>query len=363
MIEYENLKLLNAPLFELYKKEFSLFLDSGWFVLGSQVEHFEQQFASYVGVKHCKGVASGLDALTISLMSLDLPEQGEVIIAGNSYIASVMSVLNAKLKPVLVEPDLSTYNISTIEIKKAITPKTVAILPVHMYGKLCQMDEICKIAQEKNLKIIEDCAQAHGATLNDKPAGSWGDINAFSFYPTKNLGALGDGGAVLTDCKDLNDKVSALRNYGSEIKYYNKYIGLNSRLDECQAAFLSVKLKILNQINKHKKDLADIYFNNLDTRKFILPCQDSSQTDVFHIFAIRSEERDKLKRYLEHKNIKTEVHYPIPPHRQECFKNSELSEYELPITDRIHREILSLPISYIHSKKDIETVCDIINSF
>ena len=363
MIEYENLRKLNSELFKDFQSSFKDFIESGWYILGHQVKSFESEFANFTNVSECIGVASGLDALTIALLSLDLPENGEVIIAGNSYVASILSVLNAKLTPVLVEPDLLTYNISPQTIQEAVTPQTVAIMPVHMYGKICDMVSITSLAKRFNLKIIEDCAQAHGASLNGKPAGSWGDVNAFSFYPTKNLGALGDAGAITTNNRVLANKCRAIRNYGSHTKYHNKYLGLNSRLDECQAGFLTKKLSILPKITSHKQRLANIYFDNLNPDLFSLPERSKSYKDVFHIFAIRHKERDRLKAYLKENGVITEIHYPIPPHKQECIKHLPFSKLSLPITELIHKEELSLPISYIHSESDILKVCEIANKF
>jgi dTDP-4-amino-4,6-dideoxygalactose transaminase len=360
-IPYENLEAINASYKDEFLKSIEKFLDKGWFVLGEEVVRFEESFAEYCQVKHSVGVASGLDGLVLSLDALNLEKDGEVIVAANSYIASVLSILRAGLKPILVEPDNETLNICPMNIRKAITSKTVAILPVHMYGKLCQMDEINIISKEHNLKIVEDCAQGHGAKLDGKIAGSWGDCNAFSFYPTKNLGAFGDGGAVTTDSDDLAEKISALRNYGSHQKYYNKYIGYNSRLDEIQATFLNHKLKKLDDLNSHKRKLASLYFKNLDTNIFKLPNRDERLEDVFHIFAVRLEKRDEFQKYLADNGIGTIIHYPVPPHRQEAMKGLFLGDY--PITEKIHNEIISLPCSLMHTEEDVLKVCEIANEF
>lgn len=345
-----------------YENSFTEFLKSGWYVLGKGVQSFETNFANYTNSNHCIGVASGLDALTISFLALDLPKGSEVIVAANSYIASVLSIKQAGLIPVLVEPCSDTYNIDPSEIEKSITSNTKAILCVHMYGKLCDMSSIMSIAKANNLKVIEDCAQAHGAKQGSDVAGSFGHINAFSFYPTKNLGALGDAGAIVTSDDKLADKVKALRNYGSHIKYQNIYIGMNSRLDECQARFLDIKLKDIYNITEHKRTLAQIYFRLLNSSKFILPIQSPDFFDVFHIFNIRHNKRDELKSYLEENGVKTEIHYPIPPHKQECFKET-YDHLNFPITEEIHRTTLSLPISTIHSSDDIIHICELLNNF
>ncbi|MGD0342175.1 MAG: DegT/DnrJ/EryC1/StrS family aminotransferase, partial [Bacteroidales bacterium] len=315
MIEYENLFKTNQSFIKEYEEAFSQVLKSGWFILGKNVEEFEREFALYNKIKYCAGVASGLDALTISLVTLDLPPKSEIIVPSNTYIATILSILHSGHIPVLVEPDISTYNIDPNLIEDSITSKTRAIMVVHLYGKPCDMDPIMDICRRKDLFLIEDCAQAHGAEYKGKKVGSFGDIAAFSFYPTKNLGSLGDGGAVVTDNPEFIRKVKMIRNYGSEKKYYNEYIGMNSRLDEIQASFLRIKLKHLDAINNHKRDLAKIYLTEISQR-YILPVVDPNCFDVYHIFSIRHNKRDELKAYLFDKGIKTEIHYPVPPHQQ-----------------------------------------------
>ncbi|MCF8460900.1 MAG: DegT/DnrJ/EryC1/StrS family aminotransferase [Flavobacteriales bacterium] len=362
MIKYEDLRLSNAEFFEDYKHAFSETLESGWFVLGSAVEKFEDSFAKYCGVKHCIGVASGLDALMLSLKALNLPAGSEVIVPSNTYIATILAVLQNGFKPVLVEPDINTYNIDPEAIRKSITGKTAAILVVHLYGKLCEMDSIRQIAQEFNLKVVEDCAQAHGAAMKGVKAGCWSDAAAFSFYPTKNLGCLGDGGAILTNDAELADMIRKLRNYGSSKKYYNEYIGYNSRLDEVQAAFLNVKLPYLDKINEHKRKLAKIYFQEL--KNLILPVVDADYYDVYHIFNIRSNNRDSLRQYLLENGVQTEIHYPVPPHRQKaCQEISGFADSHFPASELIHQTTLSLPISYGHDEEDVRRVCRLVNSF
>lgn len=360
MIQYENLKKVNEPFMDELKKAAIQTIEKGWYVLGEEVSNFEKEFAAFTNTKYCVGVANGLDAITLSLLALDLPKNSEVIVPANTYIASILSILHAGYKPVLVEPDIKTYNIDPSKIEKKITSKTSAILVVHLYGKVCDMNPILKIKNKYNLKLIEDCAQSHGASYMGKKAGAFGEAAAFSFYPTKNLGAIGDAGAVVTNIEKIKDKVNMLRNYGSAKRYVNEVIGYNSRLDELQAAFLRVKLIHLTDMNNHKKKLAKIYLNGLSD-KFILPEKDSNFDDVYHIFNIRHLERDKIRDYLLKNQIKSDVHYPIPPHKQKALVKYS-SEY-LPVSDEIHNTTLSLPISFSHTEKEIETVVEILNKY
>ncbi len=361
MIEFENLAKLNKPFFEDYKKSFAEVLDSGWFILGNKVKQFEAEFATYCKSEHCVGVASGLDALILSLKAFNFEAGSEVIVPSNTYIATILAILQNNLTPVLVEPNISTYNIDVAKIAEKITSKTKAIMVVHLYGKVCEMDPILEICQKNNLKLIEDCAQAHGATYKNKKAGSFGDFGAFSFYPTKNLGCLGDGGAVTTDSADLAQKIKRLRNYGSDVKYYNEVIGFNSRLDEVQAAFLSIKLRKLDDINRHKNELAKIYLENLKS-DFIKPVVDADYYHVYHIFNIRHEKRDDLQKYLLENGVKTEIHYPVSPNKQKAL-DGILGKEVFPISQEIHNTTLSLPSSYFHSKPDAERVVEVMNKF
>jgi len=360
IIEYENLNKLNEPFFDQFRKAFDDVLKSGWFVLGENVKRFESEFASYNNAGFCAGVASGLDALTLSIMSLEIPGGSEIIVPSNTYIATILSVMQTGNIPVLVEPDIKTYNIDPKLIEDAITSKTRAVMVVHLYGKPCDMDPIIEICKKHKLFLIEDCAQAHGAEYKGKKVGVFGDMAGFSFYPSKNLGCLGDGGAVVTNNETLHMKTEMLRNYGSSRKYYNEFIGINSRLDEVQAAFLCVKLKALDSINKHKRVLAGIYLSNLKS-DFILPATRSDTYDVYHIFNIRHERRDDLKEYLRVNNINTEIHYPVPPHKQKAL--SFLSGKKFAVSEEIHRTTLSLPISTIHKSEDIYKVVEILNKF
>lgn len=367
MIEYENLKLLNAPFQEEIDEAILRVSKSGWFILGKELEKFEEEFAAFNGNKYCIGVASGLDALVLSLKYYDFPEGMEVIVPSNTYIATVLSILQNGLKPVLVEPSIDTYNIDPEKIREKINKNTCAVMVVHLYGRPCEMDPIVNICRENNLVLIEDCAQAHGAKYKGKNVGTFGNVNAFSFYPTKNLGAFGDAGAVVTDDANIADKIIKLRNYGSSVKYYNEFVGLNSRLDEIQAAILSVKLKHLCEINQHKKELFQIYERGLSNHQLIKPLPDDENIQqVHHIYPIRTTQRDKLKAYLLENGIKTEIHYPVPPHKQMALVNYQLkhqnqAEDTFPIAEEIHKTELSLPISYFHTKNDIERVVEVLN--
>jgi dTDP-4-amino-4,6-dideoxygalactose transaminase len=360
MIFYENLFESNKKFLDEYTKKFQQVLSSGWFILGSNVETFQKDFANYHNSKYCIGVASGLDALTLSLIASEIPEGSEVIVPSNTYIATILSILHAKMKPVLVEPDITTYNIDPMKIEEKISSKTKAIMVVHLYGKSCQMDLILQLCKKYNLFLIEDCAQSHGAKFKDKLTGTFGEFGAFSFYPTKNLGALGDAGAVITDSEIFAERLKKLRNYGSSKKYFNDVIGFNSRLDELQAAFLSVKLKYLDEINLHKRKLAKIYLDNLKD-DFIKPVVNDDFYDVYHIFNVRHSKRDNLKDYLLKNEILTDIHYPVSPHKQKAMQG--IIEGDYPISEEIHNTILSLPCSYGHSEDDIYKVVEVMNKF
>ena len=360
-VEYENLGKLNKPFFEEYKQKFTKIMESGWYILGKEVQNFENAFAQYAGVKHCIGLASGLDALILSLKALDLPPKSEVIVAANAYVACILSIIEAGFTPVLVEPDIQHSNIDVNQIEQKITSKTKAIMPVHLYGYPCDMKAISQLAEKYKLHIIEDCAQAHGAKYFDKNVGTFSAISAFSFYPTKNLGALGDAGAVLTNDDALATKLRALRNYGSHVKYHNDYIGMNSRLDEVQAGFLNVKLPSLDLINNHKRSLAAIYDEHLDER-YQKPKHQSGVHGVYHIYNVYYQQRDKLREFLKQYNISTEIHYPIPSYKQKALEGM-FDQNAFPLSDKLHATTLSLPISYFHTKEDILIVCEIMNQF
>lgn len=360
MIEYENLRQANLPFMTELEQAFSRVLHSGWYVLGEEVKTFENAFAQYAGGGECIGVANGLDALTLSLRALELPASSDVLVASNTYIATILAIVQAGHRPVLVEPDPVSYNIDPARLGAALTPDTRAICITHLYGKSCDMDGIMGFAREHGLEVIEDCAQSHGAKFKNKQTGTFGIAGCFSFYPTKNLGCLGDGGAIVTSDPAFADKLRYWRNYGSKQKYVNIYPGVNSRLDEVQAAFLNVKLKHLDSITEHKRELAQLYFDKLPS-SLVLPERHPDYFDVFHIFQIRHPRRDELRSYLLEKGVKTEVHYPIPPHRQQALEG--MFEGEYPIAEAIHSQVLSLPISYATTKEEVLTVCNVIASF
>lgn len=360
-IQYEDLYKSNMSFFKEFRVAFDKILESGWFILGSNVSDFETEFSRYCNSNYCVGVASGLDALYISLKNYNFPIGSEVIVPSNTYIATILSIIHSGLHPILVEPDIRTYNIDPNKIIEKISSKTRAILVVHLYGKCCEMDKILDISKEFNLKVIEDCAQAHGAEYNGRKAGTFGDFGAFSFYPTKNLGALGDAGAIITNSEEFYERVKSYRNYGNKVKYENHLVGVNSRLDEMQAAFLRIKLKYLNDIIIHKRKLADIYYSNLSDY-FIKPYIDNRYYDVYHIFNIRTNHRNKLKSYLLENGIHTEIHYPIPPNKQLAMKGI-IDDQATPIAKEIHDTTLSLPISYSHTEEQISRVCEVMNKY
>lgn len=361
MIPYDDLAKVNEKYTLIFQQKFSQFLTKGWYVLGEEVKQFQEEFAGYQKMNHCVGVANGLDALILALWALHLPRGSEVIVPANTYIASIISIIHAGHIPVLVEPDIHTYNIDPNKIEAAISAKTKAIMVVHLYGKCCEMDPIKELAGKYGLHIIEDCAQAHGATYKGQLAGSFGIMSGFSFYPSKNLGALGDAGAVLTNDPALCEELKMIRNYGSHGKYYNEVVGYNSRLDELQAGLLRIKLPYLDFINQHKRKLAKIYLENIKS-DFILPVVHEDYHDVYHIFNIRHPQRDALKAYLLKQGIGTEIHYPVPPNKQKAMQ-TQLGHLSFPISEEIHATTLSLPISSCHTVVDIEKVIEALNAF
>lgn len=360
---FNNFKPMHKELEnEIYEK-FRKVYEDNFFILGEEVKKFEEDFAKFCGVKHCIGCGNGLDALYLILKAYDIGSGDEVIVPCNTYIATALAVSYNGAKPVLVEPDITTYNINAKLIESAITKKTKAIIPVHLYGQLAEMDAIVSLAKKYDLKVIEDCAQAHGAELSGVKAGSFGDAAGFSFYPGKNLGALGDGGAVLTDDVNLALKVKSIRDYGSNKKYYNKYKGVNSRLDEIQAAFLTVKLRHLDKWNNYRRYIANMYLQGIKNEKVIKPYVVGKSNHVWHIFAVRCEDRDKLKKYLEENFIDTLIHYPVPIHLQEAYKDLGYKSGDFPIGEQIASQVLSLPIWYGMKKDEIEYVIEVINNF
>lgn len=364
-IPFLDLRSQNLQYKEELVKSFESFLDSGWYILGEQVDEFEKQLASYVGVGFAIGVGNGLDALILifrAYIEMGLLQKGdEIIVPANTYIATILSVTENDLIPVFVEPDINTYNLDPIQVKAAITSKTKAILSVHLYGLVSDMDVLQDIAKENSLLLIEDNAQAIGAKYKGHVTGSIGDVAAFSFYPGKNLGSLGDGGAITTHDKELTAVIKAIRNYGSEQKYYNTYKGVNSRLDEIQAGFLSLKLRYLDKENKQRRDIASKYCNEINNDFITLPKAPYVENHVWHLFVIRCEYRDKLIEYLKNKGIGTMCHYPVPPHKQEAYP--EYNNYNLPLTEKIHREILSIPLYPLLSDQQVSYIIACINQF
>ena len=366
MIHFLNLRKLNQPFEVAFQKKMKQFLDGGWYILGNEVKQFETDFASYCGTKHCIGVGNGLDALVLifkAYIHLGKLEKGdEVIVPANTYIASILAVLQADLVPVLVEPRLETYNINPEEIEAKITSKTKAILPVHLYGQLCEMKAINEIAQKHNLLVIEDAAQAHGSQFSEnEKAGNLSHASAFSFYPGKNLGALGDGGAITTNDDGLAEVLFSMRNYGSKVKYENEIIGVNSRLDELQAAFLNIKLKQLDSENEFRRSMAKRYLSEIKNEKIIMPSWDLSQNHVFHLFVIRTSNRLELQNFLKENGIETMIHYPIPPHKQKALSN--WNNLSFPITEKIHDEVLSIPLNSGLKASEIQHIITILNQY
>jgi dTDP-4-amino-4,6-dideoxygalactose transaminase len=366
MIKFLDLKKINAPNQTAFQEKLKSVLEAGWYVLGTEVTTFENNFAHYCGAKYCIGVGNGLDALVLifkGYIQLGKLQKGdEVIVPANTYIASILAIIQADLIPVLVEPKIETYNTNPDLITEKITVKTKAILVVHLYGQLAEMDAIRKIATENNLLVIEDAAQAHGAMGNQESTIKNGQSSvAYSFYPGKNLGALGDGGAVTTNDSALAKIIQTLRNYGSEKKYYNDFIGINSRLDEVQAAFLNVKLPFLDKENNRRREIAKRYLLEIKNDKITLPFWDFSSNHVFHLFVIRTENREELQQFLLENGIETLIHYPVAPHQQKAFSN--WNHLSFPITEKIHNEVLSLPISPVLTNDEVSFVIEVINKW
>lgn len=360
MIEYESLARSNSAYMAELQAAAMRVIRSGWYVLGQEVRAFEEEFATYIGVKHCVGVANGLDALTLSIEALDLPKNSEILVASNTYIATILAIVRAGHIPVLVEPELETFNMDPDQLSQAMTGKTRAICVTHLFGKTCRMDLIGAFAREHGLRVVEDCAQSHGARLGSQMTGTFGDAGCFSFYPTKNLGALGDAGAVVTNDDALADRLRHMRNYGSNQKYVNRYFGVNSRLDELQAALLRIKLRNLEAMTAHKRTLAEVYFEKLPAW-VLKPVRRQDEYDVFHIYGIRHPQRDALRQHLLNHGVKTEIHYPIPPHRQEAMRGILSGDY--PVADELHATELSLPISVGHTMADVAHVAMLISKF
>jgi dTDP-4-amino-4,6-dideoxygalactose transaminase len=361
MIKFLDLYKIN----QRYRNEIDLavnrVLDSGRYLSGKENENFCSNFADYCGVKYCIGVANGLDALNIIIKAYGFSNGDEIIVPANTYIASILAISQNDCTPILVEPNIDTYTIDPDLIEEKITSKTKAIIAVHLYGQAAEMDKIWHLAKKYNLKIIEDSAQAHGAIYDGRRTGNLGDASGFSFYPGKNLGALGDGGAITTNDKDLYEKVKAIANYGSYVKYHNIYKGVNSRLDEIQAAVLNVKLKFLDKDNRTRRKIAKFYIENIKSPHIVTPKVNNEDSHVWHVFVIRTKRRDELRKYLEDNGIQIVIHYPIPPHKQVAYK--ELNNLSFPITEKIHNEVLSLPISPVMTKGEVLFVIDILNKW
>ena len=367
-IPFLDLKTINAQYRTELLEACTRVIDSGWYIGGAELIQFEQSFADYCGTKFAIGVANGLDALILTLRAWKelgkLRDGDEVIVPSNTYIASILAITENKLIPVLVEPDLDSFNINPNKIEAVITNKTKVILPVHLYGRLADMPSIMDVAKRHNLLVLEDSAQAHGASIDGKKAGNWGDAAGFSFYPGKNLGALGDAGAITTNDTELAEILCALRNYGSHKKYENLYQGVNSRLDEIQAAMLSVKLGHLDTEIAHRRKVATAYLEGIDNPEIILPSLYSEtrhNTHAWHVFVIRCEQRDALQKYLADHGIQTLIHYPIPPHQQQAY--SDWNTHSYPVSEMIHQQVLSLPIGPILTNNQVNKVIQLCNSF
>lgn len=365
MIPFLDLKGINAQYRAELIEACTKVIDSGWYIQGNECKEFDKEFAEYCGTKHAIGVANGLDALILILRAYKemgiMSDGDEVIVPSNTYIASILAISQNNLVPVLVEPDMNTYLIDPMKIEEKITSKTKAILPVHLYGQTCEMDAINSIAKKYNLKVIEDSAQSHGAYFGDNRSGNLGDASGFSFYPGKNLGALGDGGAVTTNDDELAEVIRALGNYGSHKKYENLYQGVNSRLDEIQAAMLRVKLRYLdNEVDK-RREIAAYYLQNIKNENIILPFVRAEDNHVWHLFVVRANNRNDLQKYLLDNGIQTLIHYPIPPHKQNAYKEWNSESY--PISEQIHTDILSLPISGVQSLQDTQNIVEVLNEY
>ncbi|MDW9380884.1 DegT/DnrJ/EryC1/StrS family aminotransferase [Chryseobacterium sp. JV558] len=366
MIKFLDLQKVNLNHQEEIETKLSQVFRSGWFLMGQELSSFESNLSQYIGAKHAIGVANGLDALRLILrgyIEMGIMDRGdEILVPSNTYIASILAISDNGLIPVLVEPDINNYNIDITKIEEKITSKTKGILIVHLYGRTVFSDQLKDLAEKHQLKLIEDNAQAIGAILNGKKTGNLGDAAGFSFYPGKNLGAIGDAGAITTNDDDLAKVIRALANYGSNQKYVNIYQGLNSRLDEIQAAVLGVKLKYIDEENTVRKNIAKKYIAEISNPKIILPENPADVNEhVWHLFVIRTENRDELQKYLTENGIQTLIHYPIPPHKQDAYK--EWNDQSFPISEKIHEEVLSLPISPVMTEEEVEKVIEIVNRF
>ncbi len=365
MIKFLDLQKINAQYKEELKESANRVIDSGWYLMGKELETFEINYAQFCGTKYALGVANGLDALRLifkAYIELGVMQKGdEVVVPANTYIASILAITDNDLVPILVEPNIQTYNLDSSKIEEKITGKTKAILSVHLYGQNSIDDKMIELCKKYNLKLVEDAAQSHGAKWNNKVTGGIGDAAGHSFYPGKNLGALGDAGAVTTNDKKLFETIKALRNYGSHKKYENLYQGVNSRLDEIQAAFLNVKLKYLQRDIEARRSVANYYLENINNSKIILPFVKEQLVHVWHLFVVRIKDRTNLQKYLDENGVQTLIHYPIPPHKQDAYKS--WNDLSFPITEKIHNEVLSLPISGVILREEVEKVINLINQY
>lgn len=363
-VPFASFEPMHNELKEGLESAFRTVMEKNYFIQGSECAAFDKEFAEYCNARYCVGVDNGLNALYLILKAYEIGMGDEVIVPSNTYIATALAVTFTGAKPVFVEPELATYNIDVTRIEAAITDKTKAIMPVHLQGRPADMDPIMEIAEKYNLKVIEDCAQAHGVLYKGKKVGTLGHAAGFSFYPGKNLGALGDAGAVVTNDKELADKVRALGNYGSDYKYHHIYQGTNSRLDEMQAAFLRVKLPELDKWNADRVRIANKYFNGIKNPLISLPLKpDEVYGHIYHVFVIRCDKRDDLEKYLADNGIGTVKHYPIPMHLQECYKDLEIKKGELPIAEEISNTVLSIPMYYGMTDEQVDYVIEVINKF
>lgn len=365
MIKFLDLEKINNRFRDEIDSKIKTILDKGWYLQGEENETFTKNFAQYCGTKYCIGVANGLDALNLIIKAMGFGIGDEIIVPANTYIASILAITQNGCTPVLVEPDINTYNINPDLIEEKITSRTKAIMVVHLYGQAVQMEKVWELAKKYNLKVIEDSAQAHGAGVNVgneiKRVGNLSDASGFSFYPGKNLGCMGDGGAVTTNDDELAAKIKAIANYGSDRKYHHIYKGVNSRLDEIQAAVLDVKLKYLDKDNQRRREISQYYRENIKNEKIILPETYNEDSHVWHVFVVRTQERDRFQQYLLDNGIQTIIHYPTPPHKQECYK--EWNNLSFPITEEIHKTIISLPISPVMTENEVKKVVEVVNAY
>lgn len=365
MVKFLDLKGINSQHRQALIDACIEVIDSGWYIMGEKLRRFEVDFADYCGVKHCVGVANGLDALTLTLRAWKqlgrIAEGDEVLVPANTYIATILAITENKLVPILVEPELESFNLGVENLAQALTPRTKVIMPVHLYGRLADMPAITNFAEKHGLLVLEDSAQAHGAKLEGRRAGAWGDASGFSFYPGKNLGALGDAGAITTNDDALADTLKALRNYGSQVKYMNMYQGVNSRLDELQAAMLAVKLPLLDSETQRRQQVAQMYLDGICNPHIALPEPGAPGQHAWHLFVVRTGHREQLQQHLSSHNVQTLVHYPIPPHQQKAYP--DFAGISLPLTEQLHNEVISLPMDPNLTAASVQSVIDACNSF